>query len=382
MGINNMYDFSIVDKRINELINKIIFGAAIIILKGEEVIFFKCYGLANKEKNYPITPNSVFRLASNTKIITATAAVIAEQQGLFNLDDYVDKYIPEFKELYVKDENGNLLDEHPYRITIRQLLDHSSGFGCPPHESVIYDSLKKEERKDLKTAVNNYAKHPVLAFKPGSNRFYSALMAFDVVARIIEITSRMEYEEFLRVNVLEPLEMPHTAYSYDNIKEEDIVRRSIYDENNNLTQEKDNNETFDGFAPHYTGGGAGLVSTIIDYSHLMMMLTNKGVYKGKRILSEQAWNRFTEKRRVDYPQGGYDYWGCGVQFHLPDWGRLPKDAFCWSGAYGTHAWSDPINGISVVYMHNTNIPTHGGSEGGHIKMIENSVNNALGIELE
>lgn len=377
-----MYDFSIVDKHISELIDNYVFGAIIIVLKGEDVIFSKCYGLANKEKNYPITQHSVFRLASNTKIITATAAVIAESKGLFNLDDYVDQYIPGLKELYVRDEAGKLLDEHPYRITIRQLLDHSSGFGCPPHESRIYDSLKQEDRKDLETAVNNYAKHPVLAFKPGSNRFYSALIAFDVIARVIEITSHMKYDEFLRVNIFEPLDMPHTAYSYDNVKEEDIVKCSMLGENGNLVQFDERGHTFENFVHGYTGGGAGLVSTIIDYSHLMVMLTNKGIYKDKRIISEQAWDRLTEKRRIDYPQGGYDYWGCGVQFHLPDWGRLPKDAFCWSGAYGTHAWSDPINGISVVYMHNTLIPTHGGSEGDHIKMIENDINNALGIELK
>lgn len=356
-----MYDFSILDKHISELLNVRLFGASIKVIKDNKVEFCKCYGLANKEKNYPITPNSVFRLASNTKIVTAVSVVLCEQMGLLNLDDYIDQYLPEFKELYVQDENWNIIDEHPYRVKIRQLLDHSSGFGTQPHESLIYDALTEDERKDLETSVNNYVKHHALAFKPGSNRFYSSLVAFDVAARIVEIVSKMKYPEFLKKYVLDPLEMSHTAYSYDNVKEEDVVKCSQRDENGNMIQFEEHGITFDRFVRGYPGGGAGLLSTVEDYSHLMMMLTNKGVYKDKVFFTEKSWKRFTTKGRIDYPQGGYDHWGCGVQFHEPEWDMLPPDAFCWSGAYGTHAWSDPNNGITVVYMHNTLISEFGGS---------------------
>ena len=374
-----MYDFSLLDKHIEEQINNTIFGASVMIIKDNKVMFSKCYGLANKEKNYPITPNSVFRLASNTKIVTATAAVLAESMGLLNLDEYVDEYLPEFKELYVKDKDGNILDTQSYRITIRQMLDHSSGFGTEPHEPIIYNSLSLEERKDLETSVNNYVKTHALAFKPGTNRYYSALICFDVIARIIEIVSGLKYDVFLKKYVFEPLDMSHTAYSYKNVKEEDIVKSTARDEKGNLIQFEENGHTFDNFVIGYTGGGAGLISTVEDYSHLMEMLTNKGIYKGKIILNKEAWNRFTEKRRVDYPTGGYDYWGCGVQYHKEEDNRLPEDAFCWSGAYGTHAWSDPKNKITVVYMHNTIIPYEGGAGVKHIITLERDVRKVFGI---
>lgn len=374
-----MYDFSVLDKHINEFLNTIIFGASVMVIKDNKVIYSKCYGLANLEKHYPITPNTVFRLASNTKIVTATAAVLAEQLGLFNIDDYVDQYIPDFKELYVKDVDGNVLDPTSYRITIRQVLNHSSGFGTEPHESKIFDSLKLEERSDLSASISNYVKKHALSFKPGQYRSYSAVMGFDVIARIIEITSKMKYLDFLKKYVLDPLEMHHTAYSYDGVDEKDIAKSADIDKDGNIIQFEENGETFGGFPHGYTGGGAGLISTVEDYSHLMMMLTNKGVYKGKTILNKKEWDRFVEKTKANYPGGGYDYWGCGVQYHDPSWQRLPPDAFSWSGAYGSHAWSDPTNKISVVYMHNTVHYGDGGAGAKHTFIIENDIRKILKI---
>ena len=375
-------NFEKLDKDINSLIDKIVFGAAVKVMKGDETVFLKCYGYANKEKGYPITTTSEFRLASNTKIVTAVAVILCQQMGLLNVDDYVDKYIPEFKELYVKDGDFNIIDNHPYRITIRQMLDHSSGFGTVPHESNIYDALKESERKDLKTYVDNYVKHHALAFKPGTNRFYSAVTCFDVLARIVEIVSNMQYEAFLKKYVFTPLDMPNTKYSYEGVRVEDKVISADMNDKGELYQFDENNRTFEKFVINYPGGGAGLISTIEDYSHLMRMLTNKGVYKGKTILTEESWKCFAEKRRIDYPQGGYDYWGCGVQFRLPEWKMLPRNAFGWSGAYGTHAWSDPDNDITVVYMHNTVHPGDGGAGAPHTFVIENDVVEAFKLEIK
>lgn len=366
-------NFKKLDKHISELIDKTVFGAAIKVMKGDETVFLKCYGYANKEKGYPITINSEFRLASNTKIVTAVAVVLCQQMGLLNVDDYVDKYISSFKELYVKDEDFNIIDNHPYRITIRQMLDHSSGFGTVPHEQKIYDSFKEEERKDLKTYVDNYVKKQALAFKPGSNRFYSAVTCFDVLARIVEIVSDMPYGDFLKKHVFIPLDMSNTKYSYEGVRPEDKVISADINSEGELYQYDENNRTFDKFVINYPGGGAGLISTIEDYSHVMRMLTNKGVYNNKVFLNEESWKCFTEKRRIDYPQGGYDYWGCGVQFRLPEWKMLPRNAFGWSGAYGTHAWSDPDNDITVVYMHNSVHAGDGGAGAAHTFTIENDI---------
>lgn len=373
-------DFTLIDKDISEWVDKYVFGASIIVVKDENVIYQKCYGYVNKAKNYLVTKDSFFRIASNTKIITATAILLAEQMGLLNIDDYVDKYIPDFKELYIKDIEGNILDKRVYRITIRQLLDHSSGFGCEPHESYILSRLKMEDRKDLKTAVDNYIKYLSLSFSPGSNRSYSALMGFDVIARIIEIVSGLDYETFLKKHLFSNLDMSHTYYSYDGIKEKDIIKTSIYNSDNEVIEYEDNKQTFNGFPIHFTGGGAGLISTIEDYSHLMVMLTNRGKYKGKTILNEKEWNRFVERKIINYPSGESDYWGCGVQYHNKEWNRLPSTAFCWSGAYGTHAWSDPFNKISVVYFHNTMIPKYSGSESHHVRIIENDIYKVLKIK--
>lgn len=375
-----MIDFSNVDKHISELIDKMVFGAAVRIMKGDDIVFEKCYGYANKEKGYPITTHSEFRLASNTKIVTGVAVILCQQMGLLHVTDYVDKYLPEFKELYVKDENFNIIDEHPYRITIRQLLDHSSGFGTVPHEHKIYQSIKEDDRRDLKSYIDKYVQYHALAFVPGSNRSYSSFTAFDVLGRIIEVVSGMPYEAFLKKYIFEPLDMPNTKYSYEGVKPEDKVISADINDKGELYQYDEHNRTFDTFAINYPSGGAGLISTIEDYSHLMRMLTNKGVYKGKVFLTKESFDCFTHKIRIYYPDGRYEDWGCSVFYRLPEWKMIPRNAFGWSGAYGTHAWSDPDNDITVVYMHNTVHPGDGGAGARHTLVLENDVCTAFKLE--
>jgi len=374
-----MYNFSNLDKHILENIDKKAFGASVSIAVEDKVVFHKNYGYTSVSKQYPVTDNTVFRLASNTKIITAVAVFLCHQKGLLNVNDYVDQYLPGFDNLRIEDKDGNLSEE-TYRITIRQVLDHSSGFGSGDFESRTFDALTLDERRDLKTAVSHYTVCP-LFFRPGSCRIYSGIIGFDVLARIVEVVSQTPYDKFVRENIFEPLDMTHTAFNFDNVKIEDKVTSSDL-KDGKLIDCDDKGSTFDSFVHNYTGGGAGLISTVEDYMHLGMMLTNGGVYKGKQILSPEAYKVFTEKRRMDYVNGCVDYWGCGVFFRRGRDKLLPDGSFGWSGAYGTHYWSDPTNKITVVYMHNSVIFGYGGAGAEHTRILEDDVVKAMNLKYE
>jgi len=357
----------------------IVGGASVCVTQNNRTVYSRCYGESNTDTHAPLRSDSLFRLASMTKPVTAAAALVQIQRGKLQLDDPVSRYIPSFKNKYVgRLENGRVVADHPAAEEIRlvHLLTHTSGLLSADPDVGLRQPIPAEAYQTLETIVNYYGEHIFLSTSPMELALYSATAAFDVAARLVEITSDMPYEDFLRANLFAPLEMPDTTFAPSDEQWERMVGMHVRTEEGNAVDNRIDRHTFEGFPLTYCCGGASLASTITDYSHFASMLLNEGSWNGRQILSPEM---IALMRHPRIPQtvagiGGGETWGLGVRV-ITGSPALPRGSFGWSGAYGTHFWVDPENRITAIYMKNSRFD--GGSGAQTARRFEQAVMDAL-----
>ena len=311
---------------------------------------------ASLNSDTPITKKTVFRLASMTKPITAVAAMILVERDMLSLDDTIDMYIPAFKNVKIVNTSGN--ESIPQNIpTIRNLLNHTSGIGGDERKLA---KMTANDKATLNASIAFYAKIG-LDFEPGTRQMYSGYASFDVLTRIIEIASGTDYLKFLTTEIFEPCGMVDTTFLPNEDQQERMsdMHRQLNGEN--AVAEMYPNCIFEDFPSAHYLGGAGLVSTLQDYSNFAKMLLNKGKVGKKRILKEETFNQLcTPQVSPEIMPNNYR-WGFGMRVIMED-AYLPTSSFGWSGAYGTHFWIDPINKIFAVFMKNSRIDGGAGNE--------------------
>ena len=350
----------------NDLEQHIIGGASIWVAQNNQTVYCQCYGESNTDTHAPLLPNTLFRLASMTKPVTAAAALMQIQRGKLNLDDPVSKYIPAFKHKMVgRWENDKVVADHPAaeEIQLVHLLTHTSGLLSADPNVGLRQPIPAEAYQTLETIVNYYGEHIFLSTSPMELALYSATAAFDVAARLVEITADMPYEEFLRTNLFDPLEMPDTTFSPNEEQWGRMVGMHIRTEEGNAVDNRIGRHTFENFPLTYCCGGASLASTIVDYSHFASMLLNEGSYNGRQILSPEmiALMRYPRIPQTVAGIGGGETWGLGVRV-ITGSPALPRGSFGWSGAYGTHFWVDPTNAVTAIYMKNSRFDGGSGAQ--------------------
>lgn len=308
-------------------------GAVYLISKGDRVIHQGAVGLADTDKNAPIGMDSIFRLMSMTKPVTAVAAMILVDDRKIALDDQLGHYLSEFA--------GSA-------ITIRQLLTHTSGIGfgsiAVPGENLA-DRVRKIASKPLPTPA-------------GTKWQYSGYDGLDVVARLVEVVSGEPYDRFVKSHIFDPLGMKDTTYSLTPEQEARLV---------GLYAAKDGK--ISASSPPlppitHPSGGAGLYSTGPDYMRFAEMLAQGGKLGKVRILSRSS---VSEISRTQLPAGFPDLqpglaFGLGMRVvgdPVALKSPLPAGAYGWSGAWGTHFWVDPSRQLAAVWM--INITTAGGA---------------------
>ena len=317
---------------------------AIVVQNGVEIInkTFGTYEVGGRE----LDGSAVYRIASMTKPITALALLIEHDRGHLSIYDELTKYLPEFGEMYLseKDENGTA-KKAENRIKLYQLVSHVSGVGEVNVEAIGNDKCT------CKTAAEWLATQPLL-FEPGTDQMYST-GAFDVAARVIEITSGMEFSEYIKVNIFDKLAMTDTTFEPTEEQWSRMV--GVH----NIVDGKAVNDNtvpgcvFGSFPVTYHAAGAGLASTANDYVKFAQMLINDGKAEdGTVILSEETL-KLMSTPVPDDTQSGTSKWGLGVRVIVKPDSTLPYGCFGWSGAYGTHFWVDPVNKVTAVYMKNS-----------------------------
>ena len=334
------YDFS----------NNKVFGSAYYVYQNNNFEFKKCYGVSSLKDKTPIDENTLFRLASMTKPITAFATLILVDRGLLSLDDKISKFFPEFSSIHIINSDRKDLGLSPKIPSIRNILSHTSGIGS---EGSKLQDMSAEDRKTLDNSISYYIKKG-LDFEPESTQMYSGTAAFDVLTKIIENISGMDYLSFLKKEIFEPLGMLDTTF----IPNEEQFKRLIamHDKVEGETAVFDMKDgcIFESFPYTHFLGGAGLVSTLSDYSKFAKLLLNKGKIENNSLISEKTFNYMSIPQVSKEIMPALERWGLGVRVITePEYAFLPVSSFGWSGAYGSHFWIDPVNEIFAVFMKNS-----------------------------
>ncbi len=355
-----------IDARIrDDLDNARIGGVGICVAQGGEIIYKKYHGVRSCATGEPLDSENgdrtVFRLASMSKPLTAVATLIQVSRGLMDLDEPIEKLLPAFAEMNIGalDENGEIVitGKAETKLTPRLLLNHTNGVGSLAVGDKQMANMTPTDMQDVPHVVE-YISRSVLAFEPASAQMYSPVWAFDVLARLIELTSGMDYATFLKRNIFEPLGMVDTTFApteeqwarmitMHGRKEEDGIGRSV-------DSPMPAGCVFENFPTTWASGGAGLASTMHDYCLFADMLRRGGVSAdGVRILPEALVREMGTCQVPEHIMPCGERWGLGVRVitNIHPW--MPEGCFGWSGAYGTHFWIDPENDLTVVLMRNS-----------------------------
>ena len=329
-------------------------GASVLVKQSGKVIYKNCFGNASDEK--ALSEDAVFRLASMTKPITGVAVMKQVERGLVSLDDTLDKFIPEYSEMEIGRVSGDgieIVGKAQGKIKILHLLTHTSGVGCGELGVALSKRCSLTGNYDIAAVAKEYSAFPI-SFEPYTAQAYSGMIAFDLLARVVEITSGMPYNEFVEQEIFKPLGMVDTTFTPSDEQWDRMVHMHQFDGNASAFEPINKKHIFATQPLSDFCGGAGLASTISDYEKFADMLMNEGESNdGVRILSAESVRRM---RTVSIPyeiMPCREKWGLSMRVITSASYTMPVGTFGWSGAYGTHFWVDPENEIVGIYMKNS-----------------------------
>lgn len=324
---------------------KRIAGASCVLFQEGKQIYKGLFGYADCAQTKPLKGKEIFRLASMTKPITAVAALICKERGLLDFDTPIGEYLDGFSHGGVgKIEGENIVFAKSAReITIRDILTHSSGLGSGEIGNRQFCAIKTPQSLEENASLWN---GKFLDFATGERSAYSGVVAFELVARIVEKVSNKPFDSFLQEEIFLPLHMQDTCYLLNEEQEKRLAEICIEDGNGGLKNYDLGVRGFVCFALGYTGGSAGLFSTLDDYARFALMLAGGGTLDGVKILSKASVTEMATRY--------FDFWGLSVfvRGERTETQPLAKGCFGWSGAYGTHFWVDASRNFVAVLMLN------------------------------
>ncbi|MDT8412392.1 MAG: serine hydrolase domain-containing protein [Vicingaceae bacterium] len=324
-GVSQDEPFMIISDSLESWVNsKIPVGVEVMIIKDEKVLYHEAYGFKDHENKIALEKNSIFRIASMTKPITATGILILKDRGLLNLNDKISKYIPDFKPIAADS------------ITIEHLLRHTSGYG----EYQIWRDYGEELRvlSGLDEVVDIIAENqPALTL---GYEEYSSLNSI-LLCKIIEKVSGIPAETFLSRNILRPLKM-HETYLMENNKAEWFKRIPITYAVKNGNPEVYWTPGTDLSMYPFFRGATGAATTVSDYAKFLQMWLNKGELNGVRILNESTIEEALNNNGK----------AIGLHWFVPN-SPDKKDLFGHGGWYGTIASAYRTDNAIILYFTQT-----------------------------
>jgi CubicO group peptidase (beta-lactamase class C family) len=358
-------------------------GIIWLLAKDGKVATFETAGMGSIEDNLPMEQDALFRIYSMTKPVTGVALMMLHEQGLWDFDDPVSKFVPELANLQVMvrhNEAGEMqLEPLTRQPTMRELLNHSAGFGYGLSGNDPVNNLFRDRNvlaaTDLNDMIARMADIPLL-FQPGEEWYYS--IAVDIQGYIVEKLSGQRFGEFLDEKIFSPLGMNDTAFyvqEADRARFADVYRWDR--EQNKLMRNEerpDRPSYFD--ATRLESGGGGLVSSTHDYARFLQMFINGGELDGARIINQQSIDMMRSNTlrdglllRGSDTNPGQAGQGFGVDFAVifdPVAADSPQGegTYYWSGAAGTWFWIDPVHNMYFIGM----IQSHGGNRPGAANM--------------
>lgn len=356
---------------------KRISGVVTMVAKDDKVVYFEAVGQRDIASGAQMRKDSIFRIYSMTKPITGVAMMILYEEGKWQLNDPVSKYIPEFAHLTVAKFNRQtgtfeqVAPAHP--MTMRELLSHTGGLtygDLEPHAGAVdkmYNAAKLfDPNKPMQSMIDKLAKLPLLS-EPGERWHYS--ISADIQGYLVEKLSGQPFPEFLEKRIFRPLKMTDTGFYVPPRKLDRFAEFYTYDSDRNLVLFPNvypaPNWNF-GAMPVLTLGGAGLVSTANDYMRFCQMLLNGGQLDGQRVLSPltvrmMRSNVLPASARTISPGIGFGLNFAVVEEPMAGGEGLPngygfgsgyggQGTYYWMGLAGTWFWIDPVYNLIVIGM--------------------------------
>ncbi|MDT8717524.1 beta-lactamase family protein [Clostridium sp. 19966] len=349
--------------------NNYIAGGNLMIIKEGQEIFYHEDGFADLEKKLPIKRDSIFRLYSMTKPVTAAAVMILLQRGEIDLYDSVSQYIPSFKNQKVA--LGDTLVPAEREVTLKDLLSMTSGlvYGGNHRAGKETDAVFQEIDKRLLgnspmttlEIINKLGQCP-LAFQPGSYWEYGT--SADVLGAVVEVVSGKSFGQFLKEEIFEPLGMKDTDFWVPEEKRSRLAKTYEDDGKGSLSLYTGNHlgiiHQMDR-KPAFESGGAGLASTIDDYGKFAKMLMNEGTFNGVEILKPKTVKHLTSGTLTAAQQKGFDTW---VTFAGHSYGNLMRvmtdcgkagdlaslGEYGWDGWLGAYFANSPKDDLTILFM--------------------------------
>ena len=352
-------------------------GCQVSVARHGHLAYFRSFGLMDRERNRPTRDDTIYRIYSMTKPITSVALMTLYEQGHFQLNDPVSRFVPSWKDhrVWTAGEGDTMSTEPAHRpVSFRDVLTHMAGFtygGGLPGVGVqhpidhIYRGLKVRSfgsQDSMQVFLDKLGQVP-LRYQPGTAWMYS--LATDVCGALVEIISGKPFAEYLQETIFEPLGMKDTAFFVPPEKQDRFAAnyQRMPDKTLKLI---DDPETSHYLAdPGFKSGGGGLVGTSADYLRFCEMLRRGGELDGQRVIGP----RTLELMHMNHLPGGQDLTQValgtfsetaneGVGFGLGfastqgqvQTGTLGAGDYYWGGAASTIFWVDPKEDLCVVFM--------------------------------
>jgi CubicO group peptidase (beta-lactamase class C family) len=325
-------------------------GAVSLVATKDRVLHLAAVGQSDLASGRKLKTDDIFWIASMSKPITAVAAALLVDEGKLSFDDPVEKYLPEFHDLWVAGEQSSqqrTLVRAARPITVRDLVTHTSGLGeyrvTDPHWTLA--------------AMSKVLAREPLRFQPGTRWSYSTA-GLDVVGRVVEVVSGMPYDRFLQSRLFDPLGMKNTTFWISPAQKKRFVQPYIRNAQTGKLQPTPIDYMYGGAVTDPRRpplGGAGLFSTAEDVTKFYQMMLNHGAANGRQILKPETVAEMTRKQTGDLKARAGMPWGLGFcvvedPTQMRANATLTPGTFGHGGAFGTQSWADPTRGIIYVMM--------------------------------
>ena len=332
-----------------------------IINRNGKIVYYNSYGKRGFDDDRKVKKDDLYRIYSMTKPIVSIAIMQLYEKGLFHLNDPIHKFLPEFRSQKIAVKRDSLV-EAKNKITFKQLLTHTSGlsYGWSQHPAdKYYRDSDIWMSKSLEEFTKEIAALP-LRFEPGTKYYYS--VSTDILGALIEKISGLKLSEYLSKNIFIPLDMVDTFFEVPTEKHSRFLPNHRYNRMTKKIQTMDDNRNR---IVDFDSGGAGLISTALDYMIFAECLRNGGELNGNRIIGSKTLKYMVKNHlppnvsgigRGESPNDpAVSARTFGLGFGILNNPSLSsvvgsKGSYSWGGAAGTVFWIDPLENIVVVSM--------------------------------
>lgn len=341
-------------------------GSVTLVARDGRVVALEAVGMRDRESASPMQPDSIFRIASQSKAIVSVAVLMLMDEGRLLLSDPLHNYFPEFRELQVavpRGDGGYDLVKANRPVTLRDLLTHTSGisYGYGPaaaewRQAGIQGWYFADRDEPIAATVARMGALPLDA-QPGERWVYG--FGTDILGAVVEKVSGQPLDRFLRTRIFEPLGMVDTQFYLPVEKAGRLV--TVYSANDGRLERASDTGGAMSQGAYVEGprkslsGGAGLTSTAMDYARFLQMLLDGGELDGRRLLSRKTVELMTANHVGDRYEPGRGF-GLGVSVLLDLGARGEPGSvgeYGWGGAYHSTYWVDPEEKLVVVHLTQT-----------------------------